>query len=410
MTPVVKERPGSWVFTWEYETPIVMRVERVKRHTSGMLSADLWVTSGSDPLSRNGHLHHSSLSNLLGPRVRGDVVRALNDRMPDVAWADLLETTLEYVIERVQQGEPVLLLADVPTTEESKWLLSPVIQENQPTVLFGYGGQLKSYIAHYWAIRVALGEDAKPGNVLILDWESTADEWSERQNMICEGLGRGQPPNLYYRHCSQPFATEIDEIQKEAGEYEADLVVIDSAAYACGDEPEKAGPTMDFFRALRALRCSALVIAHQNSDSKSRKPFGSLFWENSARSTIQVRKADEPSGRVSIGLWNRKVNRGRGFQPFALNAEFHIFDESHYSQGDYVRFSQGLLADIPDLGQDGSATDRVLVLLRELERAQSPSQIGDALRMNPSTVRSALKRLGEREEIAMAGGLYQATG
>lgn len=397
--PTVRERAGSWTFTWDEPYAIVMRIDRAKRHSSGIISAEITVTAGKEPLIKDGHLHHSALSNLLGPRVRSETVRALRERVEGVPWEEMLETALEYVIRNLREGEPVIPLLDTPIEQRARWRLWPILHEGHATVLFGYGGSLKSYLAHYWAIRVALGEDAVAGNVLILDWESTQQAWEERQAMLCEAMGVGEPPNLYYRRCTESLAGDADELQRAVGEVQAEVVVIDSAAYACGDEPEKAGPTMDFFRALRRLDATSLIVAHQNSDSKSLKPFGSIFWENSPRSTIQVRRADEvESNVVTVGLYNRKVNYGRRFQPFAINATFHEFTEEHYTLGDSVVMASTDIGKVPELASAGQAIDKIIGVLEERGEPMRQTDLEELTKVKG--IRTVLKRMADRGLVA----------
>jgi hypothetical protein len=373
-----------------------MRLDRVKRHHNGILSAEITVVSGADPLARSGHIHHSQLSNLLGPRVRSDAVRALVERIPDLPWSDLIEQALEHVIQQMRQGKPVVALADVSIAERPRWQLAPILRQGQPTVLFGYGGSMKSYLAQYWATRLALGMQAESANVLVLDWESTEQEWGERQAMICSGLGVPLPTNIHYRACAESLPNDVDDIQQAIGEYQAEVILIDSAAYACGDEPEKAGPTMDFFRALRALQCTSLIIAHQSSDSKALKPFGSVFWENSARSTIQVLRSDESNEVMTIGLFNRKVNAGRRFEPYAVQAQFHVFDEQRYTPGDSVTFNKGKLATIPDLAERSTSADKILSWL--MEHGPSTNQaIEDGAGVKG--IAQVLKRMAEKNLV-----------
>lgn len=400
--PKIDAKAGSWLFSWEQPYPVAIRIDRARQHSDGRISAEITVTSGSEPMAQNGHLHHSIMSNLLGPRIRSDVVKALKERADSIEWADYLEIVCENVIIRLRQGEPVVPLIDVAFQPGSRWRLAPILHEGLPTILFGFGGSLKSYLAHLWAVRVALGIDCAAGNVLVLDWESTQEEWRERQHMICVGLGVAEPPNLYYRRCASPLVSDIEEILEMVGELDINLVIIDSAAYACGDEPERAGPVTDFFRALRSLHCTTLIVAHQSNDSSSRKPFGSIFWENAARSTIQVRRSEHSDSAVTVGLYNRKVNYGRPFQPFALTASFHLWTEEEFTIGDKVLFTAGKLAEVPDLAASGTASDRILSYLMEVDQPASSAEI--EANAGVKGVRVVLKRMAENGLLSQDPG------
>ena len=408
-TPEVRERPGFWVFNWDEPYQISMRVDHVYRHTSGVIRCELTVASSDDPMSKNGHLLHARLSDALGVRIRADTVKALGERFNMVEWHDYVTLALEHVVRRVREGEPVVPLLDVTLDQRRRWRITPFLQEGERTFLFGYGGSLKSLLGNYLGVRVALGIDAEPGNVLVLDWESTEHQWRQRQAMIAQGLGVGEPPNLYYRRMAEPLIDDLEAVQRFVGEFDIAVVIVDSAGYACGDEPEKAAPVTGLYRAVRSLHVCPLIIGHQNRDEKSKRPYGNIYFENGARSTIQVKKGETAGGEVSIGLFNHKVNEGRPFAPFSITAKFHQFDQDHYTPGDSITFEAGPLAHIPELAKEGTATDKITAYLMDLDKPQAPSAIADGVTVPAATVRQALKRMGERGEVEIVGGLYRLT-
>jgi hypothetical protein len=408
-SPEVIERPGSWTFVWSDPHEVSIRIDRVQRHASGTIGCELTASSSADPLAPGGHILHTRMNDVLGTRIRSDTVKALMERFDAPPWADYLVYALEMMVRRVRMGPPVKPLVDVPFDLEHQWRLAPLLHERQPTILFGYGGALKSTLATYMAVRVALGIDAEPGNVLILDWESTDSDWRERQSMVAAGLGVGEPPNVFYRRCEQPLAGEAEAIQNMIGEYGIDFYIIDSAAYAVGDEPERAGPVIDLFQTMRAFDRTALVVAHQNRDEKSRRPYGNVYFENAARSTIQIKKSSEQSERLSVGLFNQKVNKGRPFAPFSMTAVFHQFDETRFTEGDSIVFERGALAAIPDLAKEGTSTDKISAYLFEADGPQAPSAIADGAKLGNNTVYQALLRMKDRGEVEKLGGNYRLT-
>ena len=191
------------------------------------------------------------------------------------------------------------------------------------------------------AVRVALGIDAEPGNVAVLDWESTEIDWKRRVLMIAEGMGCGEPPNITYLSCVEPLADMVEVAVNLVAETDASLVIIDSAAYACGGEPEKADPTMQYFRALRALGVTTLTIAHQNAEEKTQKPYGNVMWRNSPRACIQVIRSEEDEESVAeVGLYQRKRNYGVKWKPLGFRATFATESDLHWTEGDSVVISE----------------------------------------------------------------------
>lgn len=387
ITPRVKRTGGSWLFAWDEPYQVSMRVDRVRQHTAGNISGELHVVSGSDPLSLNGHMHHSEMSNLLGPRVRQDIVRSLSERLETLPWTDLLEYVLETVLFDMRRGEPMVAVSSIALPQEQQWVHPPILRVDQPTIVFGYGGTLKSWLLAYWGVQIA----TNGYSVAVLDWESTPEDWAIRVSMVAEGLHLPIPAALYYRRCVTPLADDIEAIRAHISEHGATVTFIDSAGYASNDEPERAATAMTFFRALRSLGTSSIIVAHQRQDDKSRRPFGSVFWENSARSTIQIRKAEERGNSVKVGFFNRKVNFGKPFQAFALDAAFHVFDKDKYTQGDYVLFTQGELASEKTLAQEGSSKDKVLNFLYEQDDRVTPKRIEEETGVK--SIREVLRRL-----------------
>ena len=121
-------------------------------------------------------------------------------------------------------------------------------------------------------------------------------------------------------------------------------MILDSVAFACDGPPEAAEVASRYFQAVRQLGIlGSLHIAHTTKgDHADKKPFGSVFWHNGARSTWFVKLAEAiPGGNVvTIGLYNRKANLG-GLRP---SVGFEVtFDE------DRTRFRRVDVADVQDL-------------------------------------------------------------
>ena len=71
--------------------------------------------------------------------------------------------------------------------------VDPLLREGQPTLFFGEGDSLKSYLATFLTVIVAVGMQVaglnpEPGNVLYLDYEEEEDTFWERLNMISAAL------------------------------------------------------------------------------------------------------------------------------------------------------------------------------------------------------------------------------
>jgi hypothetical protein len=357
--PDVTHNANIYLFTWKEEM-VKGRFDHVRQHRDGRVAGELtfWPTGPGI----TGHIHHSKMTDLLGTNIKKTVVADLSKHIATMNWATMLETMCEYVLKDVRQGSPLKLLADVVPSEANEWRLHPILHEDMCTVMFGLGGSLKTFLATMCAVRVALGHDAEPGNVLILDWESSEDDWFKRVSMVVNGLGVAEPTNIFYRRCVAPLADDLEEIQAMGMENDINLYIIDSGLWACGGEAEKSEPTMEFFRAQRSLGGTTLVIAHQNSDDNTKKPYGNVMWVNSPRSTIQVIKAqDTPFGTpAEIGLYQRKVNFGIGFQPIGIKATFDVAKNQRWSSEDAVTFGKADVHESPDLAKGLPLNQKIL--------------------------------------------------
>src|SRR4029453_17384318 len=127
-------------------------------------------------------------------------------------------------------------------------------------------------------------------------------------------------------------------IKKERIEYG----IFDSIGYGTQGAPESAEAAMDYCRALRQLQIGAYLPAHitKSGDANDQRPFGSVFWHNSARSTWNVKLAATSADGLSLGYFNRKNNIGRWHAAVGIHANF---------DGDRVYFSRVDLATVDEL-------------------------------------------------------------
>jgi|TARA_Y100000310_G_scaffold302890_1_gene340724 hypothetical protein len=262
--------------------------------------------------------------------------------------------------------------------------IDPILQEKQAAVFFGDGDSLKSYLATYLSVITHLGIThngltPEPGNVLFLDYETDADTFWERINMISAGLGVGLPEGIYYRHEIESVVDDIAGIKHAVQEHAIDLVVVDSAAPAT-IEPEKAEYVIPFFRALRSLDATTLTIAHQTKNAKGEYPFGSTFWRNLPRSNFHI-KADRHSEDVAVSLKHTKSNNGRRLKPLGFS---FAFDDNGLvitaaSPGDYE-----------ELAKDVPLRDRIKDAL--LRGMKTPEVLAEELGAPQDSIRKTLNR------------------
>ena len=393
---------AAGVFTFTFPTDgITVKVDRLHNGREE-LKADIRVASLR--LGEAGHIHHTRL-NLMTTQGKKAVAEACRKRLPEIDWDALIEQVAVNVVERARAGEPAVRLAEVAAKESLLFVRYPYLLANAVTLIFGLGGALKSLFAGLLGVECAYGlSPAEPLNVLVLDWEDSEGEWADRVRMMCAGLAIPVPSNLHYRFCTEQLADDIEAVQGLVAEHNIGLIIVDSAAYATG-EPEQSDATTRFFTALRAVRTTTLVIAHQTNEKDTKRPFGSVYWRNGPRSVWQSKTRQEPGGEsVELGLFHRKANRGRLIPAQGYRVTFTVQNERQYTPGDAITFTPINVKDVPELAKDLHGPDRVLAMLAHGKA--SPPEIAEELEELPGNVRTWLTRLLERRQVVKLGKEY----
>lgn len=200
-------------------------------------------------------------------------------------------------------------LADVDAALPEDLLLDR-IHPQEHTILYGDGGTGKGVIAAWWVARLT----REGMTVLVVDYEYHMNfEWRPR----VEGFG-GDMEKVAVLQPEKPIWEIAGWLRTQAAAY--DVVVVDSVTYACvGEEVEKSVTATKYSMAVNLLGKPVLSIAHvTKTDAAPNHPFGSVFWSNGARVTVNVSrlKAEDPeSPRV---LKNTKTNQRGPFPSVAV--------------------------------------------------------------------------------------------
>jgi hypothetical protein len=236
----------------------------------------------------------------------------------EVDWAGIIEDFCARILAAEREGEPAIDLADVPARETDTYILVegfPVLKHHS-VVLFGDGGACKSYLALYLAWKmVERGE-----TVMYADWELDAEDHRGRLESIA-GAVRG----IKYVRCRLPLREETERLRRIAHEEGATYLICDSVALGCDGPPEAAETAMHYFQALRRIGLGCLLIAHvTKGEEGEKKPFGSVFWHNSARATWFVKRSEQAGEEnvVHVALFNRKSNLGALRPPLGFEIRF----------------------------------------------------------------------------------------
>lgn len=343
----------------------VDRLRRERHELIGELSV-ICPLAGAHTITADGLIHLADF-NLSSAQTRTTRAKVLRERSEaDLDWSTWLETLCVETIRAERQGMPARPLSQYPrrTGDEATWHVHGWhLPRHHPAILFGDGGAMKSYLALFLAGTIA----AQGAPVLYADWELDGEDHHARLRAL---FGEDTPEILYLR-CERPLIDEADRIRGEVGRHGIEYAVFDSVGFATPGPPESAEMATSYFRAVRQIGIGgSLHIAHATKATtdgehshkpaafRGLKPFGSVFWHNSARSTWFARRAEEDSrddSAVVIGLFHQKANTGRLQPSVGLSVSF---------QPDQTCIAPANLADTSDLSVGLSLRQRITAALK----------------------------------------------
>ena len=246
-------------------------------------------------------------------------------------WTRNLNKAINLATEAYLSQERGCDIVEIPDSVGEVMLIPPLVVADGPTIFFGDGASLKSYITGRLMVSMSLGIDfcgMKTPNMvpMLIDYEDSGPNTKRRWKRIALGID----PDLkevtgvhYWEAKGIALADQIDGLQRYITRHGIGLLVIDSAAPACGGDPVDTEAVLRFFSALKKLGLPSIIIAHVTKALDTTKPFGSSFWHYEARRTWYVeRQQEEDSDDVDVGFYNRKVNDGRKPFPIAFHAKF----------------------------------------------------------------------------------------
>lgn len=348
--------------------------------------------------SADGHLHQAHM-NLSSAETRSRLAKMLAIRANtngDVDWVDILENFCRAVLSAEREGEPIIRVGTLPVPPEPPWRLDPILLQSEPVILFGEGGVGKSTLAAAIGVSVETGVALIPGwiprkaPVLYLDWEADRYAINSRVRGVAMGLNLPGPASIMYRPCYGPLHRQVEPIIDAVAEHEPGLIIVDSMGLALGtgsDGGDASETAIKLFGAFRAMTvalpgCAILGIHHiskseAGAEGKPAKPYGSIYHENAARATFEMRQGSDGG----LALYNGKANNHAKLPVMALRV-VHGDDGS-------IRYER--LDAIPeDLAKPLPLHERVYRLL--IEGHLDASAIAETLDEPPNKVRVILNR------------------
>ncbi|GIW06388.1 MAG: hypothetical protein KatS3mg060_1193 [Dehalococcoidia bacterium] len=313
----------------------------------------------------------------------------------DYRWTNLLHHAIGLARQAFLSRDRAVRVPDIePIVGPRPSTVDVLLPAGEPVVLFGDGSAGKTYLALAIALTVScglpfVGLATTRTNVLVIDYESTAQDIRQRCERLAAGLGLESLPTgvLYWDAGGVPIVDQRDALRRLIEREGVGLVIIDSAAAACGGKPEDAIVALDYFqRGLRYLGSglTTLTIAHSPKTGDTEKPFGSAFWHNQPRRTWYVKRVqDDERDEIAIGLYPRKVNYGRRPRPIGLRLSFD-------GETGPVLIERTALSDSPELDAMRPLKDRIADILQR--GALTVAEIAERLDHNPEVIAATLRK------------------
>ena len=390
-------RSGIYELAWP-QLNVTAKVERIKESSDHEVKAEVQLIS-TRPTSA-GHLRAGRL-NLTSPSARNTFARSLTARDSDVDWDKVLEQLCMTVLGEWREGTPAVLLTGQSDVQASvKWLIEPIVQLNNPTLIYGPGSTGKSWFGQYLAVLADEGFNSgglsvEPSTVLYLDWETDQDELDSRVTMLRNGLGLEGPSSIWYKHMTSGLASDIETIRGLCAAHDVRFIVIDSVGSACMGEPESAEVVLRAFGALRSLGVSSLCIDHTNKEGTL---FGSVYKYNASRQVFECKKDQQPDdNKIVLGLFHQKANNSRLRKPIGYELAF----------GDStITISRQDVRDYTVLETHMRVADRIENLLKTKLGGMSVPEIAEELEKTESHIRKELSEGKRRGRFVLLGNNY----
>jgi hypothetical protein len=375
------EREGTTIFTFN-------EIEYVRR--SEINAVVETITHHEKQL-----FNFSTRLNLESASAREGYVRSLQRITKSKKEFDAyLSEAIQAVKNALRSTSKVIRLVDAPPKENAQWLLEPFILDKTTNILFGEGGGGKTFVALRWLLSLATGipflgvKPLRMVKCLFLDYEDVSSEGLDRVYKLCGGSGLDVDmgklrENIFYMNANgMPLHDLVPTLKEIIIENNIDFLLLDSAALACGGEPEKADSATRYFNAIQKLGITSLTIAHETKTENHDHVFGSIFWRNSARNIWNGQTETDASDnrRISFELYHRKCNHAAKRNPVSLEI-FHGDGFVNIAKANYEVRSENM-----------KPTERIIISLKEKPKflADLFTEMDD---VKKDTIRTAIKRL-----------------
>lgn len=190
-------------------------------------------------------------------------------------------------------------VADTIEAKDCTWLLEPFVQEDQINTIFGMGSSGKTLLSLYFGKIIA---QTLNYNILFIDYEDSASGFKSKLNKLV-GSDTLTPDIMkrfvYFDSEQIPVSEQVDKIKEVIKRHNIRLVIVDSASLATGESTSDEKSAVRLVSALKLLRTTTLLIAHQRKNDGDKTPIGSIQYENQSRNVWNIKgKPDEAQNNI----------------------------------------------------------------------------------------------------------------
>lgn len=393
--PEIKEIGLDYLLTWP-DLKVTASVSHIHQNFRGIL-AEIDISHEDWGILRGGvELTLGSQSSQ--KELVSSIKRRTKESPLDMDWDRIVEaiaivTKRQYRHASIERLNLVDHMAD---TRGVRHCIYPFVVHDAINIIYGAPGSAKSYFALGLGLTVMTGERIVgfvPGcrhNILYLDWEDSPEEHGSRARRLLTGAGLAvDVDDIPYVRCYRGLPEITADLQRVIVDGNIELLIVDSAVYAGGSNPNEDDTVRAITSSLRQLNCTSLVIGHDTKEA-GRGIRGSKMWEAMARGVWQLKLHSEPGvAEISVAAYHRKANRTSLHKSVGYTIRF----DNDADTTRFVRDDAALTAS-PSMTQELSAKERIdAVLTQAMTKASILEAIPD---IAPKTIENTLSRWGKK--------------
>lgn len=223
-------------------------------------------------------------------------------------WTIIVAKVVAAIETQIRSRKQAFLASKIEP-KEANWLYEPFIQEDQINTLFGMGSSGKTLLSLFFSKLIAQEFGHK---TLFIDYEDTAGGWKNKLIKVTSlNDFTTDIDNFVYFDSEQiPLAEQVDKIKEAIKTYGIKLVIVDSASLATGESTSDEKAAVRLVSALKLLKTTVLLIAHQRKNEGDKTPIGSIQYENQSRNVWNIKGSVDDSDIhvIHIACTHTKAN------------------------------------------------------------------------------------------------------